>query len=74
VKNENDLPISEAVHDKDRVEYYRGYLNAMLAAVHEDGVDVRSYFAWSESLSGLTLPHQRCFFHLLAHVLISTLY
>jgi beta-glucosidase len=47
IVNENDLPLEKALHDHDRVEYYKGNLNAMLAAVHEDGVDVRSYFAWS---------------------------
>jgi beta-glucosidase len=51
VNKENGLSIEEAVHDKDRVDYYRGYLNAMLAAVEEDGVDVRSYFAWSKFTS-----------------------
>lgn len=33
--------------DTDRVEFYDGYLNAMKKAIVEDGVDVRSYFAWS---------------------------
>jgi beta-glucosidase/6-phospho-beta-glucosidase/beta-galactosidase len=47
------MSIEEAIHDKGRVDYYSGYLNAMLAAVQEDGVDVRSYFAWSE----LPVPH-----------------
>jgi beta-glucosidase/6-phospho-beta-glucosidase/beta-galactosidase len=31
------------------VEYYKGYLNALREATVEDGVDVRSYFAWSMS-------------------------
>ncbi|KAJ2930983.1 hypothetical protein H1R20_g6108, partial [Candolleomyces eurysporus] len=48
VKNENSIqPIEEAVHDTDRIEYFRGYTNALLEAVNKDGVDVRSYFAWS---------------------------
>lgn len=42
------LPIVEAVHDKDRVEYFEGYTDALLKAVNEDGVPVKSYFAWSK--------------------------
>jgi beta-glucosidase/6-phospho-beta-glucosidase/beta-galactosidase len=41
------LPIGEAVHDKDRVEYFQGYTDALMKAVNEDGVPVKSYFAWS---------------------------
>ncbi|KAF4616421.1 hypothetical protein D9613_008476 [Agrocybe pediades] len=37
----------EVTHDTDRVEYYKGYLEALLQAIHEDGVPVKSYFAWS---------------------------
>ena len=47
VKGENSMPVEEAVHDKDRIEYYDGYANAVLQAVTEDGVPVKSYFAWS---------------------------
>jgi beta-glucosidase len=47
VKNENSLTIEEALHDTDRLEYYKGNVEALLKAVREDGVDVRSYFAWS---------------------------
>ncbi|KAH9941199.1 beta-glucosidase 1A [Epithele typhae] len=47
VKDENTLPLDEVVHDKDRIEYYDGYANAVLQAVTEDGVQVKSYFAWS---------------------------
>ncbi|KAJ2918967.1 hypothetical protein MD484_g1439, partial [Candolleomyces efflorescens] len=47
-KNENSIqPIEAALQDTDRIEYFRGYTNALLEAVHQDGVDVRSYFAWS---------------------------
>ena len=42
------LPREEAVHDKDRVEYFRGYTKSLLDAVLIDGVPVKSYFAWSE--------------------------
>ena len=41
------LPIAEAVHDNDRVEYFQGYTDALMKAVNEDGVPVKSYFAWS---------------------------
>ncbi|KAF6746126.1 beta-glucosidase [Ephemerocybe angulata] len=45
--NENDLPLAEAIHDSTRVAYFRGYTDALLKAVEEDGVAVGSYFAWS---------------------------
>jgi len=47
VKNENDKPLPDALEDTDRVEYFKGYTNAMLQAVTVDGVDVRGYFGWS---------------------------
>ncbi|KAI0746971.1 beta-glucosidase 1A [Daedaleopsis nitida] len=47
VKDENVLPVDKVVKDTDRVEYYDGYVNAVLQAVTEDGVTVKSYFAWS---------------------------
>ncbi|KAI0263103.1 beta-glucosidase 1A [Gloeopeniophorella convolvens] len=46
-KDENIKPVEEVVHDNERVEYYRTYLNAALDAVHEDGVDLHGYFGWS---------------------------
>ena len=46
-KGETDKPVEEAIHDEDRVRYYSGYTQAMLEAINIDGVDVRSYFAWS---------------------------
>ncbi|KAI0062715.1 beta-glucosidase 1A [Artomyces pyxidatus] len=46
-KGENDKPFSDAIKDTDRVAYFRGYVNAMLDAHSEDGVDIRGYFAWS---------------------------
>lgn len=46
VKGESEMPAALAVQDTDRVNYYRGYLGAVKDAVN-DGVDVRSYFAWS---------------------------
>jgi beta-glucosidase len=50
VKDENKLSPADAVNDKDRVDYYRGYTRALLEAINLDGVDVKSYFAWSELL------------------------
>ena len=47
VKNENSMPLEEAIHDQDRVHYYQGVTTSLLAAVREDGVDVRGYFGWS---------------------------
>ncbi|KAJ7605036.1 glycoside hydrolase family 1 protein [Mycena polygramma] len=47
VKNESDMPKEVAVKDTDRVNYYRGVTASLQAAIQEDGVDVRCYFAWS---------------------------
>lgn len=47
VKNENSKPIEEVVNDDERVHYFQGTTNSLLAAMHEDGVDIRSYFPWS---------------------------
>jgi len=47
VKGENDMPIEQAIKDEARVHYFRGTTSALLSAIHEDGVEVRSYFPWS---------------------------
>jgi beta-glucosidase len=47
VPNENALPLKEALNDTFRIHYYQGYLNAMLDAIHIDGVHVLGYMAWS---------------------------
>jgi len=41
------MPREQALLDTDRVNYFRGTTAALLAAVNEDGVDVRAYFPWS---------------------------
>lgn len=50
VMSENSLPLLDALDDRDRVEYYKGVLEAMLDAVHEDGVIMKAYFPWSTRL------------------------
>ena len=47
VLNENNLPAEKAVQDTDRVEYFQTHLEALKQAIHEDGVDIRGYLAWS---------------------------
>lgn len=47
-KSDVILSVPEVIHDVDRVEYYRGYTEALLQAIHTDGVPIKSYFAWSE--------------------------
>jgi len=59
VKNENDRSAEDIIHDTERVNYYKGYLDALAQAKNEDKVDVRGYLAWSlldnfEWASGLT--------------------
>ena len=36
-----------SIDDLARVEYFDGYLEAIRQAMVEDGVVVKSYFAWS---------------------------
>jgi beta-glucosidase len=38
---------AEGAVDPQRMEYYNNYTAMMQAAIYEDGVDVRGYFAWS---------------------------
>ena len=45
--NEDSKPFEEALHDTDRVNYYSGNLDALLRAVVQDGVVIKSYFPWS---------------------------
>jgi beta-glucosidase len=45
VKGEWNMSIEAAVQDTPRIDYYQGYLNAMLEAVSE-GVSVKAYMAW----------------------------
>ncbi|KAJ7819918.1 beta-glucosidase [Mycena olivaceomarginata] len=54
VKNESALSKEVAVKDTDRVNYYAGVTANLQAAIHEDGVDVRAYLAWSllDNLNG----------------------
>ncbi|XVE85758.1 hypothetical protein DITRI_Ditri17bG0116800 [Diplodiscus trichospermus] len=40
-------PIEDALKDEKRIKYHTDYLANLLAAITEDGCDVRGYFAWS---------------------------
>ena len=43
----NDAPdASGAIRDTRRIDFYRGYLEALARAI-DDGADVRGYHAWS---------------------------
>lgn len=33
--------------DYDRVSYFNEYLHELLLSIHEDGSNVKGYFAWS---------------------------
>jgi len=47
-KGEAELVLKDGVVDDTfRCEFFEGYLEAIGRAVKEDGVDVRSYFAWT---------------------------
>ncbi|XP_071181431.1 lactase/phlorizin hydrolase-like [Mytilus edulis] len=37
----------KSLEDNDRIWYYNGYINEMLKAKKEDGVNVKGYMAWS---------------------------
>lgn len=51
MKGEDNLPLEEALVDNDRVHYFQGAIAALVNAIHEDGVDIRSYFPWSIYIS-----------------------
>ncbi|XP_023536718.1 beta-glucosidase 40-like [Cucurbita pepo subsp. pepo] len=45
--NDQSKPIKEALKDEKRIRYHNGYLTNLLAAIKEDGCNVKGYFAWS---------------------------
>lgn len=47
VKGEPDMPLHSILYDKDRVNYFEGYLHNMLIAIKESGVSVKAYIAWT---------------------------
>jgi beta-glucosidase len=47
IKGENDLPKEQILHDDFRVWYFKEYIQAMVDARCEDGVNVIGYMAWS---------------------------
>ena len=40
-------PSESVLDDKFRIEFFEGYIESIGRAVKEDGVDIRSYFAWT---------------------------
>lgn len=40
-------PTPEVLDDKFRIDFFEGYIESIGRAVKEDGVDIRSYFAWT---------------------------
>lgn len=47
VKNENSLTYPDILNDTDRVEYYKGAVDALTEAIYTDDCDIRAYFGWS---------------------------
>lgn len=47
VPQEDSLPFPAVLHDQFRVDFYDSYLKAASDAVREDGVPLKTYFAWS---------------------------
>ncbi|KAF6165136.1 hypothetical protein GIB67_000720 [Kingdonia uniflora] len=41
------ISIKDALKDQKRIKYHNDYLSNLLAAITEDGCNVRGYFAWS---------------------------
>ncbi|OMO71966.1 Glycoside hydrolase, family 1 [Corchorus olitorius] len=41
------IPIEDALKDEKRIKYHTDYLTNLLAAIVEDGCNVKGYFAWS---------------------------
>ena len=46
VVGENAKPIEDALHDTDRVDFFRGYIGAVEEAI-DGGANVMGYFLWS---------------------------
>jgi len=47
VPGENQMKIADAVHDKFRVDFYKGYIQNAIDAITLDGVNLQGYFGWS---------------------------
>ncbi|XVF85829.1 hypothetical protein PTKIN_Ptkin17bG0149200 [Pterospermum kingtungense] len=45
--NSSLIPIEDALKDEKRIKYHTDYLTNLLAAIEEDGCNVKGYFAWS---------------------------
>lgn len=45
--NEFQKELPDVLVDVERIDYHRQYLDAMEDAITQDGVDIRSYFAWT---------------------------
>ncbi|GMH27578.1 hypothetical protein Nepgr_029421 [Nepenthes gracilis] len=41
------VPIKDALKDEKRIKYHHDYLESLLAAIKEDGCNVKGYFVWS---------------------------
>ena len=41
------MKIADAVHDKFRVDFYKGYIQNAIDAITLDGVNLQGYFGWS---------------------------
>ncbi|KAJ0039058.1 hypothetical protein Pint_23522 [Pistacia integerrima] len=41
------IPIKDALKDQKRIKYHNDYLTNLLAAIKEDGCNVKGYFVWS---------------------------
>jgi beta-glucosidase len=55
ILDESKLSLPKVLDDEERIEYYRGYINEVVASMIEDGIDIRGYFAWSllDNLEGM---------------------
>ena len=47
VKGESALPVVKAIADTKRIDYLNGYIDNVVAAVVEDGVNMKGYFVWA---------------------------
>jgi len=47
VPNESQIPFPQVLNDTFRIDFYSQYISNVSAALNEDNVDVRGYFAWS---------------------------